>query len=746
MKDPLVDKPTHYETLGVGEASAKAEIDGAFKLRLVEGKNVSEIREAWNALSKAVERGMVDIFLYNERFLQLLVPRADKDSTVLISRRREVAQAWETAQKNLFPHMPSIHCLAVLWLRWGVYGEEEKNAGLTKGPFGVTAGLSDMPPLDDIWTKVISNWVFIVTSDEFWQEWKGARESTKAYLGDGDLRALSQSLEGFFTGMFQGYTEKYRQHGDMASVRRHQEYELLYTTELKTARHLNKVGLQVPKGERRVAVSSGRLMLQEMGILENIKVQLRKLLELNPKEEKLRELLGILSPFAHIAVLVENRKYDEAMRAIEELPQDQWNQKEVKLLLARVCLEKGKQEFSLKQYDAALETWNKGLSVGELGEEIRGVVVAESKSRAASMQKSEPETAIKILKKAAKLVQDKELTDTLGEILTTRGIEVINEAQNKLQAEQKGLTPAIESELNRGIAYLKEAKDIGSKRGADNYDKAKDLVAQAKSGLLGLDPAVATLIQQAQEAAQKNDWDRAISLMTAASEKSPAGSRAALNVILAQFYNARGVSHLDSATRTMNTQAQGYQAVAGKLVDDFLAGKRGSDPGKKKSKGKSIFVWVLVILVVIGLIAGGKQTQKILSWFWIIFILLPLLQWLFGAIGKFFSDTNRMLMQNIPGQTNAPRCQLCSNSAAYQYNLPGKGEIALCYSHAEELRKIVEFVPRPDAVTADRIRSAHRDFSLAAGLNPAENVFRQNLGQAKEICDRFSLHFGLPGL
>ncbi|MBM3294293.1 MAG: hypothetical protein FJY82_07175 [Candidatus Aminicenantes bacterium] len=509
--------------------------------------------------------------------------------------------------------------------------------------------------------------------------------------------------------------------------------------------------MQVPKGERKVGVSAGRLMLQELGLLESVRVQVGRLAEERPADEKLKNLAAGLSPYADIAVLVENRKYDEAIAALTGLGPEALGAKEAKRLLARSYLEKGRQEFSLKRYDAALENWKKGLAVGELGEEIRQTVVGETKSRAALLQTSEPETAIGMLRKAGKVVKDKELTETLAEILTTRGIGLINEAQKKLQEGKEGLTAEIETQIDKGVKCLKEAKDLGSKRGAENYERAKGLVEQAKSGLLGLDPEIAGLINQAHKAAEGSRWDEAIRLMKKARDKAPEAGREALEKMLAQFYNARGVQKLSGATSRMKTlkdmmlSGKGNFDLSAFMKDGLgknLSSKSSGKAKTAKTNKKKALVWILIAAVVIVLLLMiNKSSMKIPKFVtvllyaaWILAMIAPVLVELFAKMRKFFKTTlnPNLYMPHIYGQPPRPKCSWCDKTADYTYD----GQY-LCSGCVETAKKMNEpqLAPGDDLV----VKSARSDFEKAAKLDPGTSVFRSNLDQAREICRQFNL-------
>jgi hypothetical protein len=758
MKDPLHRKLTCYEVLGIPETADRNMVEGAFRKAISLGQNIAEVREARNTLSKPVERGLVDIFLYNDVYLQQIVPRTDKDISQLIGRRGDISQAWSNLQKKVFPHFPSAHSLAVLWHAWAVYKEEENLAQRTHSPFDKAEALSDGVLPDMMWSNAIALWTFLINSKEFWKDWIGTRESTRAYLAlDQDASELSQRLEAYFAGLFHNYTEKYRQAGDDSSVKRLHNLELLFSTEMKTARSLFKAGVKLPRGEQWITIACGRLMLEQAGILESIRGVLATFIERNPQDLRLKELAANLSPFAGIAVLVENRRFEEAIETIASLPESQRKEGEVLMLLGRSYLELGRQQFSLKQYEEALGTWQAGLKAGALNAEIQKAIVEESKTKAASLQNSDPETAIKILKGALRVVSSKELQSTLAEILTTRGIQIINEAQNSIQTQKK-VTKQVEAELEKGVSYLREAKDLGSKRGAENYENVKGIVEQAKSGLLGLSQETAALIQRANEAAQAGSWDQAIELMRRARDGAAAEEKPALAKMLAQFLNARGVQFLDGATYAVNRAYEGRQAASQMMVNAYLSGEedwlglltgsgKGKSRKKKKRNTKSTVALILGAALFIAFIAfGGKLFGKenvkgIFNVIGLIFILGPALLWLISKIGDFLTSTTKMITPTYGYSGPAPKCSYprCAGDAAYAYNLPDRGEVKLCSTHAEGLRKIIEAPPALDTQTKRKIRQAKTDFEEASGLDPANATVRQNLQQAESVISQLGI-------
>jgi tetratricopeptide (TPR) repeat protein len=779
MRDPLQKNESPYEILKVSDNAEKKEIDAAFKSAIKTGRNIKELTDAWRTLGKAVERGLTDVFLFNKSFIKQLTPNLEGNSSLLLNKRDQITNEWKITQKRLFPHASSTHSLALCCYRWAVYLEEEQLAALEKEPFPKEDSLPESPPLEELWSDTIAFWVFLINSDEFWQEWRNSQENFSAYLSsDNDINLVRQRLESHFVNRFHSLGEKYMSHGDKASAARFREYELFFVTEMKTAKRLKETGLQLTRGGKRFVISCGQIMLQKLGILENIQKQLEVFIKSRPRDAKLQELAASLSPYANISILIDNKKFEDAIKAITSLPPEQQKKTDVLRLLAKAYLEKGKQDFSLNQFDKALDNWKKGLATGELKQDIQKTMQSECKAKATSLQRSDPETAIKLMEKALKIAPNKDLNLTLAEILAQAGIGKVLEIQKKLKkAKKKHVTQPMIKTIEKGVSYLEKAKRLGSKRAAENLPQAKAFLEQAKHGFLDLDPEVEGLIQQAQNAAKANNWNSAINLLVKAKRLADQGSHKTINKMLSQFYNARAVKNINAFMAKIGPIMKQHQELAPHLMENFIMGKPipshlmnpfissltknlpDINTTGKSSKKKSKISWGFIIISVMAVLAfiffGGKikaflgpsdKLGKVIESILYIVLTLIILSPLISRFFQWISESIKQALKPITipppggyGYDSRPPCFKCSNKASYSYNVPNFGKVDLCSTHADQLKMLIEFVPSVNSGDKILITSAEKDLSKALELDPGLSAARKNLSEIRTIRTRFKI-------
>jgi len=779
MRDPLQARSTPYEVLGISGKAGKAEVDAAFKEALKNSRNPKEVTEAWQTLKKPVERGMVDVFLYRKPFVDELTPGLWGSGPFLLEKRGEVFNEWRSIRKSRFPHSPVTHSLALLAYYWALYLEEEKLAGLKGKPWEKKTGLSGGPHLEELWEEVVAGWAHLIVSDAFWKDWIIAGQGTRDYVrGDADILALRQRIENHFVNLFHSYREKYRAAGDDSSTERLGKQALQWATEVKTARRLQAIGLQIARGGKSFVVSCGQLMLGKLGYLGTIRKQLAELARARPQDKKLQELAASLSAYADIAVLVENKKFAEAIRAVEGLPQEERQGVEVQRLLARALLEKGKQDFSLNRFDEAMESWKQGLETGQLKKEIEETLVSLFKAKAGSLQKGDPEEAIALLQKALKVISSKELELILAEILAQRGIQLVVEVQKKLEtAKVKKITSTMIRKIEKGVRYLEKGKKLGSKRAAENLPTARNFLAQAKSGMLGLDPEVGRLIQQAQKEAEASRWDRAIDLLLKAKSKAGEAVHKTLDKMLSQFYNARAVKAINSVMGAIGPMMKKYQELVPLLIDQFITGKalppdvfdgfmktlgpnlprsvKTAPAAKKKSK-VSWFIPVFILgagIAAVLLFGGkvkvflnssdplGKVIKTVLYIVLLLIIFSPFISAFFQWIGEKLKEFTKPLV--LPptgyGYDNRPPCFKCSEKASYSFNLAKYGTVNLCSTHADMLKALTSFKPSLTTGQKARLKAAETDLGKALELDPGLVVAKKNLQEVRQICRQFNV-------
>ena len=466
MKDPLQMQETPYEVLGVSLTAQRSEIDAAFKKGVATGGDLVKKRTAWTTLSKSVERALVDVFLYKENYVHQLIPRIHEDISQLLNRRMDVALAWSNIQKKLFPHYPSTHSLALLWYWWTLYCEYEQWASLNNEPFDKKDNCAEPPPFEQLWRNTICHWVYLIKSDDFWRKFIQLRASQGVIFKDENIKYLSQKVEDHFINLLHTFSEKYRNIGDNTSIKRYQKYERLFLTEIKSAKRLRQEGVYTTNQEKQSRINCGRMMLESVGLLDSIKKRLQEQIQEDLNNDKLISLLFILSPFADIMMLVERKKFDEAIEEIKRLSKEQQRQEEIARILAKVYLEKGRQYFELEQFDTAFDSWKEGLKTNKLYSEIKEIIVSCCQKKAGLSQKKNLDLVIHILESAIQVISNVKLKKLLSNAYCERGIQRILEAQKVQKQRQQewvdkqGSKKRVKNEFKNGVSDLRTAVEM----------------------------------------------------------------------------------------------------------------------------------------------------------------------------------------------------------------------------------------------------------------------------------------------
>lgn len=669
MKDPLQKEETPYEVLGVERGASREEILRALKKRMVERSNVRAITAASKALQERDQRALVDSLQYDRQVLTRLVPNPLDDASVLLPPKRgSTAAAWERKLGAAFPDLGIAHALAVLYYWWALYEEERLAETMESSGQGVEEaagdGSSSVLPADEMWQRAIAYWVMIIATEEFWDEsdWIPA-----------DLAPQVQNkLIGKLGNHLHELSQRYRANGAGALADRYQELELDLSTELRTAEDIARLGiLRTGRGK----VSCGPLVLRYMGLLETVKQQVDAALQSSPTNKRLISLQDALTPYRRIAVLIDEKHPQAALKAIEALDQEERDsQYEVSRLRVRALYERGKQQASLGEIDKALDNWEAALECGPAesrADEIGAEIVSTCQSQAAKLQRHQRDEAIAILEKGLKLVDNEKLKLTLAEILTGRGIETINDAQEKAERGKKGITRTIMAAFKRGLADLERAEALGSKRAAEQAEVARGQIEQAE---------VQSRLHEANEAAAHGDWNTAISSLRRALEAAGRDAPKTLKQNLAVCLANRAVQKVNRAMEKYKASAESHPGQIVQSITERLG-------------------------------EAGYPEQFV--------------QFIAERLGKAGYGDN---------------CALCSKSRSssygeswYSLNLPEAGTALLCASCSEFVQSTLSTRPKLSAEVAALLKSAEKDLTEAAKLDPASRHVRQNLRHVKEV-------------
>jgi tetratricopeptide (TPR) repeat protein len=363
--------------------------------------------------------------------------------------------------------------------------------------------------LNKLWTNTISNWVFLINFKDFWLKWIELKKFDHSFTLE-----LCQKLENHFVNLFRSYRERYRNIGDLSNSQRCQNYEFLFYTENQTAKLIKEGQIKISsKDGNYFILCCGRIMLEQVGLLNFVQEEVERAIKSCVQNENLKKLPLYLSPYAMLNTLLENKKFDEVIQVINALSPKERKNKHVLYLLTVAYFEKGKQYFSLKEYDNAFNSWIKALKTGELREEIIRTIVFNCKNEFAILQKTDPSLAILIIKKGIELTKDIELKKILSAVLCEMGIDRILKAQKDL--EKNPNNSAAKKEIQSGVSELREAVEL------DPFNsRAKEQLKAAEQILSEIDFISIYVLMN------RGEWDKAIKQLETILSKDPKNEKA----------------------------------------------------------------------------------------------------------------------------------------------------------------------------------------------------------------------------
>jgi len=457
-----------------------------------------------------------------------------------------------------------------------------------------------------------------------------------------------------------------------------QEYYMLaqlLRTEQQTAEAVIEVGVKRRNGKD---VRCGVLMLTDLGYLEAVKIALEaKLLHIkdNPK---LNSLKRHLSPHIYIILLLDEEKADAALEAIECLPDEQRESEEVKDLLARASHIKAKHKASVERYDEALENWRVALETAQeqsLIDDIRSTIISRCKSRAASLQRLQPDLAITILDGAYQIVEDDDIGRMLGDTLAVHAIDVLNRTYKKIQ--EKGVSRERVLDLRQAVAYLKRGSLLGSKTAKDNLDPAQNTLKSAESGMLSLPREVLEYVKKGTEAATRQQWQEAVNCFRQALEMVEDEAPEDLKKNLAASLTNNAVAKLNVGMQDFQKKIQLHD----NMVRLFL----------RLGNAQSLYP----SNVFANRIGGGARFCQHC-----------------GAADDLLSGYGSQF-----AQVNHPQC----------------GTFRLCPKCAQELNEIINRRPKPDQSLIDLLKSVSKELYEAVDLDPTGEYPKKSLNDLRNL-------------
>src|SRR5690606_31670650 len=155
-KDPLQREATAYERIGL----APGEIDpGAFPAIPLVADDTADAVAVGEELRDPVRRALVDLFLYQDRYLDDLAFDDPLETLGETPVRRRVAERWRAIERRGFPMPAATHSIAVLSY-WEARGSGRNGPDLPTPP-DVTARL---------WEAALCRFAALCASEAFWTE------------------------------------------------------------------------------------------------------------------------------------------------------------------------------------------------------------------------------------------------------------------------------------------------------------------------------------------------------------------------------------------------------------------------------------------------------------------------------------------------------------------------------------------------------------------------------------------------
>jgi tetratricopeptide (TPR) repeat protein len=499
FRDPLQTEQTPYDVLGITLDATSAEVDQAVAKGLVkrprDAKKFTEARRI--LISDRPRRALIDLFYYSGAALSNVAENWLDDSAVLEPETRPAtARVWARVLQSRFPDLDAAHCLAILHYWWALWREAQQ-----------LEGKDATPPLIEIWEKAIGCWSMLVASDHFWR-------NGDTCVAQDVLDAVRKTIEERLRTELGNLEQKHRRNGGAAYADLYRELELDLTIEMRAAALMANKG----KGWIKLKTSPtplccGQLMLRHMGLLDSVRSTIKKMLNQH-SSPALQALDAALSDLAKPEELIRRGKPDVALARLDRITaESERNSAEFGQLRALALYELGKQKEGSRDFEAALDKWEEALECvasEDVISRVKDRVVSTCVAQGNAMRPNERERGIALLEHGLRLVDDGGLKLSLAELLTERGIEHINEAQ--------------------------ESAGPGSER-------------------------VANLMREAHDAAGREDWDTAIAKLRNAQQAVPNGNanvRAAIQP---------GINDLQRAARLGSRRGQDQLAVALKIAD-----------------------------------------------------------------------------------------------------------------------------------------------------------------------------------
>jgi len=378
MKDPLFQRQTAYEILGVGQDVNDQGINKAFRDALLRTNDQRALQSARQELLQPNVRFMLDILYYDPAFLSKLSPSpVDNPSILELPHRGKTAQLW-TMQLKKNPNQEGfVHSLAVLWHHWALYEEEQLSAMLkslqemgdnlsgVKSKQEILYRLSQKkfddctpsvascqhhdcpwyadcqlsaPTIDRLWRNSLGYWAALINLSDFWREKGGISNNWLVEMVGNELTHLKQ---------------KYNEFGIDYLSRLWDELSLIFRIEKAAGKEMEEVGVRI--GSEGTVLIGGPVFLNSLGLEGQVRSAINEGIKHSPENSHLRRLCQYHSPFAMIAELVEQNRFGDALASIAKLSDAQQKDPEIQRLTSKALGERAQYYATQNKFDEAIK-------------------------------------------------------------------------------------------------------------------------------------------------------------------------------------------------------------------------------------------------------------------------------------------------------------------------------------------------------------------------------------------------------
>jgi hypothetical protein len=599
MKDPLQIEQNAYDILEIPETADKAIIDAGFKN--VIGRKGQIAQENRRTLHDILDRSLTDMLLYRNDYLnQLGISETDQDQ--LRHNRPAIFRKWSDLNKKNFPEIgPQTFCLSVL-LYWWAINEEEYYWSMKSGSKN-RESITGSPGIDVLWQQNIAYWVSIINSEHAVLAWLNNKNYYNVTFSANKAKEICQKLKSHFSMIFDKYIQRSQEAGDKDRADMYRSLELSFNTDLDTASKIREIGFKKEVNGRSYPIYCGKLMLQEVEQLSYIRSQLDNLKQAYIKDDRIKKIIdnvGIsLSEYHYITLMIKNKDYDGALRAIEGLSIFERSREEVINIHATALFEKGKNLMESDMTDEAIVIWKEVQKIDKLSDEYSASIAQTCKTKAADLLQRNPESAVKLIQDCQALAkQDTELEQLLALAYSRLGMKKLEKATRDFEKDQN--RDKLKKALLSAIADLEKSVQLNP-RDANTVENLN----LARSYINTLNAPVVPPVNNTTESLRLND--EGIKLLKEAEEYSKSGqSQMAMFTALSavgSFTKANELNPMDSVIAKNVTIARGW---LDKYTRENNTKQNRGSARKSQSSGATVFFILAVIALVLLMVLDKK--------------------------------------------------------------------------------------------------------------------------------------------